>query len=110
MSYKYHERAIVNNERNLIRVFDVCFDGYCGGNDARIMRWTTDDVSEFQRASVDLTTPYSGLSFVVMSLPQYRNVEYASSAEEREDMGRKRLNICRKKQWHIFKLQGVKRK
>jgi hypothetical protein len=27
MSYKYHERAIVTNERNLIRVFDVCFDG-----------------------------------------------------------------------------------
>ena len=83
MSYKYHERAIVNNERNLIRVFDVCFDGYCGGNDARIMRWTTDDVSEFQRASVDLTTPYSGPSFVVMSLPQYRNVECELCRRER---------------------------
>jgi hypothetical protein len=33
MSYKYHERAILINERNLIRVFDVCFDGYCGGNE-----------------------------------------------------------------------------
>ena len=25
-------------------------------------------------------------------------------------MNRKRLNICRKKQWHAFKVQGVKRK
>jgi hypothetical protein len=47
MSYKYHERAIVINERNLIRVFDVCFDGYCGGNDARILRWQ----AETQRSS-----------------------------------------------------------
>jgi hypothetical protein len=34
----------------------------------------------------------------------------ASSAEERENMDEKRLNICRKKQWHAFKVQGVKRK
>ena len=33
-----------------------------------------------------------------------------SSAEEKEDMDRKRLNICRKKQWHTFKAQDVKRK
>jgi hypothetical protein len=32
------------------------------------------------------------------------------SAEEKEDMNRKRLNICQKKQWHTFKVQGVKRK
>ena len=34
MSYKYHERAIVINERNLIRVFDVL--GYDLGN---LNRW-----------------------------------------------------------------------
>jgi hypothetical protein len=33
-----------------------------------------------------------------------------SSAEEKEDMNRQRLNICRKKQWHKFKVQGVKSK
>jgi hypothetical protein len=33
-----------------------------------------------------------------------------SSAEDKEDMKRQRLNICRKKQWHTFKVQGVKRK
>lgn len=30
MSYKYHERAIVTNEKNLIRLFDVAYDGYNG--------------------------------------------------------------------------------
>jgi len=74
MSYKYHERAIVTNERNLIRVFDVCFDGYCGGNDARIMQWKPEDVQEFQRATMELQAPYAGPSMVVMSLPRYKNV------------------------------------
>jgi hypothetical protein len=59
MSYKYHERAIVINERNLIRVFDVCFDGYCGGNDAQIMRWEKTNCEEFKQATENLTTPYS---------------------------------------------------
>ena len=38
MSYKYHERAIVTNERNLIRMFDVAFDGYSGGMDTDIAK------------------------------------------------------------------------
>jgi hypothetical protein len=74
MSYKYHERAIVTNERNLIRVFDVCFDGYCGGNDARIMQWKSEDVDEFRRATMELSAPYAGPSMLVMSLPRYKNV------------------------------------
>ena len=74
MSYKYHERAIVINERNLIRVFDVCFDGYCGGNDAQIMRWEQSKCAEFKQATENLTTPYSGPSMLVMSLPKHTNV------------------------------------
>ena len=74
MSYKYHERAIVTNERNLIRVFDVCFDGYCGGNDARILNWNSADCDEFARATQNLTTAYTGPSMIVMSLPRYTNV------------------------------------
>lgn len=74
MSYKYHERAIVINERNLIRVFDVCFDGYCGGNDARILRWNADDTGEFARQTQNLTGAYSGPSMVVMALPRHKNV------------------------------------
>ena len=74
MSYKYHERAIVINERNLIRVFDVCFDGYCGGNDARILRWTAADTELFTRQTQNLTTAYTGPSMVVMALPRHKNV------------------------------------
>ena len=33
MSYKYHERAIVINERNQIRLWDIAYDGYVGGKD-----------------------------------------------------------------------------
>lgn len=71
MSYKYHERAIVTNERNLIRVFDVCFDGYCGGNDSRILNWNRDDLNTFKQRSLSLTDPYDGPSMIVMALPVY---------------------------------------
>ena len=33
MSYKYNERAIVVNERNLVRLWDIAYDGYVGGKD-----------------------------------------------------------------------------
>jgi len=74
MSYKYHERAIVINERNLIRVFDVCFDGYCGGNDARIMKWNEQECTDFKNQTENLTAQYSGKSMVVMALPKWSNV------------------------------------
>lgn len=73
MSYKYHERAIVINERNLVRAFDVAFDGYCGGCDSRIMRWDAKDVKAFRDATADLTRPYSGPSMVVFALPPHDN-------------------------------------
>ena len=71
MSYKYHERAIVLNERNLIRVFDVCFDGYCGGNDSRILSWNTHDVNFFKQKAQTISEPYDGPSMIVMALPVY---------------------------------------
>ena len=69
MSYKYHERAIVTNERNLIRVFDIAFDGYCGGNDSRIMKWDEGDVRAFSDATKDTTKAYAGPSMIVFALP-----------------------------------------
>jgi hypothetical protein len=73
MSYKYHERAIVTNERNLIRVFDIAFDGYCGGCDSRIMQWNSKDIDSFQASTSDTTRPYSGPSMVVFALPPHSN-------------------------------------
>jgi hypothetical protein len=73
MSYKYHERAIVTNERNLIRVFDIAFDGYCGGNDSRIMKWDETDVRNFSDATKDTTKAYGGPSMIVFALPTHDN-------------------------------------
>ena len=73
MSYKYHERAIVINERNLVRVFDVAFDGYSGGCDSRIMRWDDRDTKAFRDATADMTRPYSGPSMLVFALPPHNN-------------------------------------
>jgi hypothetical protein len=73
MSYKYHERAIVINERNLVRVFDVAFDGYSGGCDSRIMRWDERDVKAFRDATGDMTRPYAGPSMLVFALPPHNN-------------------------------------
>jgi hypothetical protein len=72
MSYKYHERAIVINERNLIRLWDIAYDGYVGGKDDTYVRW--DDESEhahsrpsFMQATTDVTRPYRGPSMMVMA-------------------------------------------
>ena len=69
MSYKYHERAIVLNERNLIRVFDVCFDGYCGGNDSEILLWEDTAVQSFKDKMTNVAEQYDGPSIIVMALP-----------------------------------------
>lgn len=68
MSYKYHERAMVLNEKNLIRVYDVAFDGYNGGMDQTYLDWNT-GVEEFRMATNERTRPYTGPSMIVMLLP-----------------------------------------
>ena len=71
MSYKYHERAMVLNERNLIRVYDVAFDGYTGGMDQKIYDgWTNADKQhEFMEHTYNRKAPYSGASMIVFALP-----------------------------------------
>ena len=68
MSYKYHERAIVFNEKNLIRLWDVAYDGYIGGKDDTHVEWTsTTDCSRFKNATMDVTENYRGQSMMVMA-------------------------------------------
>ena len=94
MSYKYHERAIVFNEKNLLRMWDVAYDGatralrpvletvglsqtythacrcagYCGGKDCSILDWgSTEQVKRFTQADSHLNRPYDGPSIVVVS-------------------------------------------
>lgn len=70
MSYKYHASAIVFNERNLHRMWDIAYDGYCGGKDCSMLDWGSDaDVSRFIKADSNLNTPYAGPSIIVIPLP-----------------------------------------
>ena len=71
MSYKYHERAIVTNERNLIRTFDVAFDGYNGGMDDSFVDWSDpESLRRFTQATYARDKPYNGPSMLVMALPR----------------------------------------
>jgi len=70
MSYKYHASAIVFNERNLIRLWDIAYDGYVGGKDTCILDWGSDaDIARFIKADNNLALPYGGPSIVVLPLP-----------------------------------------
>ena len=69
MSYKYHERAIVTNERNLIRAFDVSFDGYTGGMDDSMIDWFVNS-SDFVQNVQDLSKPFTGESMMAMMCRQ----------------------------------------
>jgi hypothetical protein len=65
MSYKYHERAIVFNEKNLVRLWDVAYDGYTGGKDATFVNW--DNTAEFMTRTGDIASNYRGPSMMVMA-------------------------------------------
>ena len=73
MSYKYHERAIVFNEKNLIRMWDIAYDGYNGGKDDTYVNWLEEDEGArngqhaFKNATMDLSQNYRGPSMMVMA-------------------------------------------
>jgi len=70
MSYKYHERAMVTNERNMIRAYDVAYDGYDCGMDQSCVDWN-DIVSRksYSDSTYEHSKPYSCPSMLVMALP-----------------------------------------
>ena len=69
MSYKYHERAMVTNEKNLIRLWDVAYDGYNGGKDDTFVSWTEDSGHRSWKTllseTANTTMPYTGPSLMV---------------------------------------------
>ena len=71
MSYKYHERAIVFNEKNLIRLWDVAYDGYNGGKDDTHVDWNNpggrNGHATFQEHTMNLGESYRGPSMMVMA-------------------------------------------
>ena len=69
MTYKYHERAIVFNERNMHRMWDIAYDGYVGGKELDLLQWHNQpDVDTFKADMMDLTREYSGKSLLAVPL------------------------------------------
>ena len=68
MSYKYHSRAMVINTKNLVRLWDIAYDGYVGGKSNTHVNWTDeDDVQRFMDATMDVSKLYRGQSMMVMA-------------------------------------------
>jgi hypothetical protein len=69
MSYKYHERAVVTEEKNLIRLFDIAYDGYNGGKDDTFVSWTEGSghrsYKTLQSETANTMMPYTGPSIMV---------------------------------------------
>jgi hypothetical protein len=68
-SYKYHSRALVVNPKNLIRLWDLAYDGYNGGKDDRAVDWAAEapgNERPFNQAASDMSVPYNCPSLMVM--------------------------------------------
>lgn len=68
MTYKYHERAIVINERNMHRVWDVAYDGYNAGKGIAVMQWEDAAITRFKENQQDTGTDYDGDDIVVVPM------------------------------------------
>ena len=84
MSYKYHERAIVFNEKNLIRLWDIAYDGYNGGKDDTYVDWLHPDApngsDRFRELTLDVSKNYRGPSMMVMAFVHDRERRDRSGA------------------------------
>jgi len=69
MTYKYHERAIVFNERNLHRVWDVAYDGYVGGKDMQIVDMNSEsDIQMYIEDANNYSVDYGSYSIISTQL------------------------------------------
>jgi hypothetical protein len=66
-----HERAIVINERNMHRVWDVSYDGYTNGKGVAIMNWKTEDIKQFKSDQQETGNDFDGKDIIAipMNLP-----------------------------------------
>jgi HPt (histidine-containing phosphotransfer) domain-containing protein len=64
-----HERAIVINERNMHRVWDVAYDGYNGGKGMSMLNWNNaEERLAFVEAQQNLTSDYQGKDILAVLL------------------------------------------
>lgn len=69
-----HERAIVINERNMHRVWDVAYDGYNGGKGMSMLDWTKEEEKlAFVEAQQNLTSDYQGKDIIAVLLKEKIN-------------------------------------
>jgi hypothetical protein len=71
MSYKYHERAIVHNEKNLIRLWDVCFNGYTGGMGTKLVKW--DNSEDFKHKAHNISEPFGNTEDIMCMIFEHDN-------------------------------------
>ena len=67
----------MHNPRNMIRLWDIAYDGYNGGKDDRAVNWSEESPGSdrpFNAAVGDMSMPYTGPSLMVMKF----NVNTAS--------------------------------
>jgi hypothetical protein len=67
-SYKYNEKAIVWNEKNLVRLWDICYDGYNGGKDTDFVTKDADSINRFRNQTYETNVPYEGASMIVIAI------------------------------------------
>lgn len=60
---------MVTNEKNLIRLFDIAYDGYNGGKDDTFVSWIEESghrsYNTLKQATADVSMPYTGPSLMV---------------------------------------------
>lgn len=71
MSYKYNERAIVFNEKNLIRIWDIAYGAYCGGKGTDVVNESNRE--EFRRNTVDNSRVYTGPDILFIPINHFLN-------------------------------------
>jgi hypothetical protein len=74
MNYKYHARAVVFNEKHLLRLWDIAFNGYTGGMGMKRVDWdrNSEGWNAWAEASVDLSEPLRS-SFPDMFVMQFES-------------------------------------
>jgi hypothetical protein len=105
MSYKYNEKAIVLNQKNLIRMWDVAYDGYNGGKDCTHVSWTDpESVGRFKDDTYENNKPYEGASMMVMKFTNIDSGDPWPSPIIFHDAGENchLSNSCTYKQMHIL--------
>jgi hypothetical protein len=101
MSYKYNEKAIVLNHKNLIRLWDVAYDGYNGGKDCTHVCWTDrESVTRFTEDTYEINKPYEGASMMVMAFKNVQGTDPWPSPIIFHDPGRYSSGKLHATMWH----------